>query len=110
MASALPVRTALLATVLSAAIIFATRALPFLLFAIRKPPRIIAFIEKYIPPMIMAVLFVYCFKDVRFAAAPFGAPHIIALTAIVAVHRWRHNPLLSIGGGTLLFVLLQRML
>ena len=77
----LTLKAALVATFISALVVFLTRAFPFIVFSYRDPPRVISFIEKYIPPMIMAVLVVYCFKDVEFASRPWGLPSIIALGA-----------------------------
>ena len=74
----LTLKAALIATLISALVVFLTRAFPFIVFSYRDPPRVISFIEKYIPPMIMAVLVVYCFKDVEFASRPWGLPSIIA--------------------------------
>jgi len=54
----LTLKAALVATFISALVVFLTRAFPFIVFSYRDPPRIISFIEKYIPPMIMAVLVV----------------------------------------------------
>ena len=42
---------AVIATLISAAVIFATRAFPFILFSKKQPPSFIRFIEKYIPPI-----------------------------------------------------------
>jgi len=80
----LTLKAALVATFISALVVFLTRAFPFIVFSYRDPPRVISFIEKYIPPMIMAVLVVYCFKDVEFASRPWGLPSVIALGVILA--------------------------
>ena len=101
---------ALAATVVSALIIFATRAFPFALFSYREPPRIIRFIEKYIPPMVIAILAVYCFKDIRITAQPWGIPSFFAAGATVLLHVWKRNPMISIFGGTALFMILSRVL
>ncbi|MDR2898256.1 MAG: AzlD domain-containing protein [Spirochaetaceae bacterium] len=101
-----PLNTALLAAILMALVIFATRAFPFVLFSRRKPPKLLIFIEKYIPPMIMAVLVVYCFKSVSFTVAPFGIPELGSLLFVVLVHLWQKNAMLSIFGGTILYMVL----
>ena len=105
----LPLAAALIASGISALIVFATRAFPFILFSYKEPPRIVIFIEKYIPPMIMAVLVVYCFKDVEFASRPWGLPSIIALGATALLHLWKRNAMISIFGGTLLYMALSRL-
>lgn len=101
---------ALIGTLISALILFSLRAFPFVLFSKRKPPKIISFIEKYIPPMVMAVLVIYCFKDVNFMGSPFGIPEVAALTFTVVVYLIKSNPMISIFGGTILFMILSRVM
>lgn len=107
---ALTLNQILIATLISAAVIFATRAFPFVLFSKKDPPAIIRFIEKYIPPMVMAVLLVYCFKDVNFASNPFGLNEIIALYITVMLHLWKGNSMISIFGGTIVYMILVRLM
>lgn len=101
---------ALMAVFVSAVIIFLLRAFPFVLFSKREPPAILRFIEKYIPPMVMAVLLVYCFKDVNFMARPFGIAEVVSLAVTVGLHLWKNNSMLSIFGGTILYMVLSRVL
>ena len=54
----------------------------------------------------MGMLVVYCFKGVSLLAWPFALPEFIAGAFVVLVHKWRHNMLLSIGGGTVLYMIL----
>ncbi len=103
----LPLPEVLTAVVLMALVIFATRALPFLLFSRRDPPRALRFVEKYIPPMVMAILVVYCLKSVSFAAPPYGFAELAALSFVVAVHLWKNNPMISIFGGTIIYMFLK---
>lgn len=106
----LSLNQAILATFVGTIVIFGTRAFPFILFSKKQPPAIIRFIEKHIPPMIMAMLLVYCFKDVKFSQNPFGLPHLIALVATIVLHVLKNNTMLSIFGGTILFMILQRVI
>lgn len=101
---------ALFATVIFALVILATRAFPFALFSRRDPPRAIRFVEKYIPPAVMAILVVYCLKDIRWACWPSGLRELIALLAVVALHLWKKNAMLSIFGGTALYMVLIRVI
>ncbi len=105
----LSLNSALLATLVSALVIFATRLFPFALFSKREPPPLLRFIEKYIPPMIMAILLVYCLKDVNFARRPFGLPQLVALAVTVTSHLWRGNAMISIFGGTIVFMVLRNL-
>lgn len=105
----LSLNAALITTLVAALVIFATRLFPFVLFSKREPPPILRFVEKYIPPMIMAILLIYCLKDVNFAARPFGLPQLIALLVTVASYLWKGNSMVSIFGGTIVFMLLQKL-
>lgn len=110
MNTTISLNAALVATVVSGLIIFATRAFPFVVFSKKEPPRILRFIEKYIPPMIMAILLVYCLKDVQFTNVSSSVPTLVALAVTVILHLWRHNSLISIFGGTALYMVLMRVM
>ena len=43
------------------------------------------------------------------AAAPHGLPELIALTVLTALHLWKRNVLLSIGAGTVLYMVLVQV-
>lgn len=81
-----------------------TRALPFLLFPQNKEtPKYIRYLGRVLPCAVIGMLIIYCLKNV---SAPFGMPELISVAAVVLLHKWRHNTLLSIGGGTVLYMLL----
>ncbi len=83
------------------------RFLPFLIFGEnRKTPPVIAYLGQVLPYAIMGMLVVYCLKDVRLTAAPFGIPQAIGCAVVALLHIWKRNTLLSIGGGTLCYMLL----
>ena len=84
-----------------------TRFLPFILFPEKNAvPAYITFLGKALPAAMMGLLVVYCFKGVYFADFPFGLPEFIAIIAIVVLHKWKRNVLLSIGGGTAIYMIL----
>ena len=88
-----------------------TRALPFLIFSrMKSPPKIISYLGRALPPAIFALLLVYCLKNVNFIASPHGIPEIIALIIVVVLHLWRRNMLLSIGVGTISYMLLVQLI
>ena len=101
---------ALIAVPLMGLVILATRAFPFLLFSRRDPPALIRFVERFIPPMVMAVLVVYCLKDIQWPTWPSGIREISALALVVALHLWKKNAMLSIFGGTAFFMLLRALI
>lgn len=106
----IPDSQALAMIFIMAAITFFIRALPFLLFpGNRKTPAYITYLGKVLPFAIIGMLVVYCFKDTTVLASPFGMPELIVTIAIVLVHIWKRNTLLSIGGGTLLYMFLVQV-
>ena len=89
----------------------ATRFLPFLIFGEkRKTPPIIEYLGTVLPCAIMGMLVVYCLKDVSFVKNPFGIPEQIACAVVAALHVWKRNSLLSIGGGTVCYMLLVQLI
>ena len=64
------------------------------------------YLGKVLPPAMMGLLVAYCLKDVSLITAPHGIPEAIALAAVVGLHLWKRNVLLSIAGGTVLYMVL----
>lgn len=95
---------------LCAAATAATRFLPFVLFSgNRKTPKYIRFLGDALAPAIFAMLVVYCLKNVSILSAPFGLPEAIAILVIVVLHLWKKQTLLSIGAGTVCYMLLVQL-
>lgn len=91
----------IMAIVVSAAITFGLRALPFLAFRNgKKMPDKLSYLGKILPSAIMAVLIVYCLKDVIGDFGQYGIPELISVLLVAASYKWKHNTLLSIGLGT----------
>jgi len=82
----------------------------FLLFSKHEPPAIINFIEKYIPPMVMISLLFYCLKDVSFASISGFFPQFIGVLITIFIHLWKHNSLLSIFSGTIIYMFFTKIL
>ena len=96
--------------VVATLVTMATRFLPFLIFGEhRKTPKIILYLGKVLPCAIMGMLVVYCLKDVAFLSAPFGAPELIGIAVVALLHLWKRNSLLSIGVGTVVYMLLVQL-
>ena len=88
----------------------AMRFLPFLVFRQDKPtPKYIQYLGKVLPGAIFGMLIVYCRKGVRLTAGSHGIPEAIAIGVTVALHKWKHQTLVSIAGGTLCYVLLVQL-
>ena len=84
----------------------ALRFIPFLIFGSRQTPKYISYLGRVLPYAIMGMLVVYCLKDVTLTAAPFGLPEFLGCAIVAGLHIWKRNTLLSIGGGTLCYMLL----
>ena len=83
------------------------RFLPFMIFrGERKTPEYVLWLGRVLPYAIMGILVVYCLRNVKITTSPYGLPELIACTAVALLHLWKHNSLLSIGGGTLIYMLL----
>ena len=97
---------ALIITVI-ALVTAALRFLPFLLFGEnRKTPSMVTYLGKVLPFAIMGMLVIYCLKGVRLTAAPYGIPEAIGCAVVALLHIWKRNTLLSIGAGTVCYMLL----
>ena len=84
-----------------------TRFTPFLLFPEHKePPKIITYLGRVLPPAMMGLLVVYCLKGVSIKTAPHGIPELAAILVVIALHKWKNNALISIGGGTAVYMVL----
>ena len=89
----------------------ATRFLPFLIFGEkRETPAIITYLGQVLPFAIMGMLVVYCLKDVVWLSAPFGAPEILGCAIVAVLHLWKRNSLLSIGVGTVAYMLMVQLI
>ena len=101
-----------LAIVAVAALVTAgLRFLPFLLFGEnRKTPQIITYLGTVLPFAIMGMLVVYCLKDVSFSAPGGWLPQLIGCLVVAGLHIWKRNTLLSIGAGTLCYMLLVKFI
>jgi branched-subunit amino acid transport protein AzlD len=87
-----------------------TRFLPFILFPEKKQaPKIVTYLSKVLPAAMMGLLVVYCLKNVAISAMPYGLPEIIAITVIVILHKWKNNVLISIVGGTIVYMILVQV-
>lgn len=102
----MPDTTYLVAAVLiSAAVTWALRALPFAALAPLRASGTVQYLSTRMPAGIMVILVVYCLRDLPATHARVVAP-VAALTVTVGLHLWRRNALLSILGGTAVHVAL----
>jgi len=83
---------------------------PFLIFNKQeKLPDIISYLGKVLPTAIMAMLVVYCLKDVNITIFPYGLKELIAVLVVAMLHIYKRNTLLSIVCGTIFYMLLIQL-
>lgn len=88
-----------------------TRFLPFLIFGrMEKVPKNIEYLGKTLPYATIGMLVVYCLKGVTFTRQPYGLPELVSILFIVWIHNKKRNTLISIGLGTLIYMILIRTL
>ena len=97
---------AILIVAVTALVTIAVRFLPFAVFGRRPLPRMVTYLGRVLPPAIMAALVVYCLKATPVMEAPHGIPELIAVAVTAGLHVWKRNNLLSIGTGTVLYMVL----
>ena len=89
---------------------FATRVVPFLIFPKGKEiPPVVQYLGKVLTPAVIGMLVVYCLKSTPVLEAPHGVPELIAVLVTAGLHVWKRNNLLSIGAGTVLYIVLIQL-
>lgn len=87
-----------------------TRYLPFIIFPAGKPtPKYVKYLGKVLPPAVFGMLIIYCLKNVSIFTGSHGIPELIAIAVVVGLHAWRRQMLLSIAGGTIVYMLLVQL-
>ena len=88
-----------------------TRFLPFLIFGEkRNTPELVLYLGKVLPCAIMGMLVVYCLKEVNPLAYPYGIPELLGIAVVAVLHLWKRNSLLSIGAGTVFYMVLVQVI
>ena len=84
-----------------------TRFSAFLIFPPgKKAPDFVQYLGKALPAAVMGMLVVYTFKDTIVFSYPYGIPELIALLVTVGMHLWKRNMFMSIGIGTIVYMLI----
>lgn len=87
-----------------------TRFIPFLLFPAQKQtPSYIQHLGKVLPAAVMGLLVVYCFKDISLTTGNRGIPEFLGAVVVIGLHKWKRQMLLSIAGGTMVYMLLVQV-
>ena len=96
-----------------AIIVFATmltRFLPFLIFpAGKETPRFVKYLGKVLPAAVFGLLVIYSLKGVNVLEGSHGVPEMIAIAVVIGLHLWKKQMLISIAGGTVVYMLLVQL-
>ncbi|MDR0316003.1 MAG: AzlD domain-containing protein [Treponema sp.] len=115
------VNEALLLTLVMALVIYFCRVFPFLLFRGKDTgaetdgkssggrAAFLNFVEKTVPPLAMTVLAFNSLAGPIYENIREAVPVLAGAAFTALVHLWRRNPLISIFGGTALYMLLKRL-
>lgn len=103
----LSIGMSLLIIVLVAITTFATRVIPFLVFPKGKEiPKTVQYLGKVLTPAVIGMLVIYCLKNTTLLHSPYGIPELVSVAVVALLHIWKRNNLLSIGVGTVLYMVL----
>ncbi len=87
-----------------------TRALPFWVFpAGKETPKYVRYLGAVLPAAVFGMLVIYCLKNVDILTGSHGLPELISIAVVAALHKWKHQMLLSIAGGTVCYMLLVQL-
>ena len=86
------------------------RAFPFLVFGGKKTvPKVVQYLGAVLPESIMVVLVVYCLRSINYTVINHWLPSVLASLLVVALHLWKKSILLSIGLGTVCYMVLVQI-
>lgn len=92
-----------------AVVTFLTRVLPFIAFQNKSYP-IIEYLGDVLPFSIMSMLVVYCLKNIDLLTGNHSICEIIGVLSVVLLHLWKRNTLISIIGGTIIYMVCVQMI
>ena len=88
---------------------FILRAAPFILFRSGHTPAIVTYLGRVMPPAVIGMLVIYCFADIDFGRWQAFVPALIAAVIVILLHIWKRNSLVSIGAGTVAYMLMIQL-
>ena len=101
----------LLLIFVAAAVTFGLRAVPFVVFGGKKEmPEAIKTVANLLPAAIIAVLVIYCLKGDIVAVSWNTAASALGTMTVIGLHLWKRNILLSIFGGTAVYMAMLHLL
>ncbi len=72
----------------------------------KKIPDFVQYLGKALPPAVFGLLVVYCYKNVDVLNEHHGMAEFLAGAVVMVLHLWRKNMFISIGVGTILYMIL----
>ena len=81
------------------------RFLPFIVFR-RKVPELIVYLGKTLPYCAMAMLVVYCLRNIELNSLSGFLPELLSVIMVVLTYKWKHSSSLSIVVSTIFYMLL----
>lgn len=87
------------------------RFLPF--FIINKSlseNKYVQFLGRILPYSMIALLVIYCIKDINIIKFPYGLPEIISIILVAVFQIIKRNVLISIGLGTVIYMFLVQII
>lgn len=95
------------AIAIMAGVTFLIRLSPFLIFSKqKKTPDWIVYLGRVLPPAVMGMLIVYSLKSVDVYDGGSWIPVVLAVVSTILLHLVKRNNLLSILGGTAIYMML----
>ena len=92
------------------AVTMRTRFPPFLIFGEKgETPAVISHLGRVLPYAVMAMLVVCCLPGLDFSAPGSFVPELLCTALVAGLHVWKRNTLLSIGVGTVAYMLLVQL-
>lgn len=75
----------------------------------KQPPKLVEHFGKVLPYAMTGLLVVYALRNTPILPGSHGIPELIACAVITLLHLWKRNILLSIAGGTAVYMLLIQL-
>ena len=97
---------ALISILVMSAVTLFTRAAPFILFDRESPSKTVLYMGRALPLAIIAMLIIFCLRNIDFLSGSRGIPELISAILVVLLHLWKRNNLLSIFGGTIIYMII----
>lgn len=93
-----------------AGLTFLTRVLPFGLFRRQdRPSVLLTDLNRLLPPAVIAILVVFCLKNIGTEYPNNSLIQLISVGLVIGLHVWKRSNLLSIGLGTVIYMLLTTL-